>query len=207
MRCYIFCSAPIANYEFLEKYDFQNDFVICADGGYVHAQKLGIIPDVWLGDGDSLVGVEVKAKEKQVFPVKKDYTDTDLAVMEALKRNFNEIVIIGALGGRLDHEFSHFCLLKKILDKGAKGVLVNEKNEITMEKESFTVVPDGRKYISFFPFGGDVENFTVKGLCYEAENMHLACNEVQASSNCFDGDNVGKISFSSGYVLVIRSDD
>lgn len=207
MRCYIFCSAPIESYDFLKKYDFETGFVICADGGYVHAKKLGIVPDIWLGDGDSLIGEEAVAKEKQIFPVKKDYTDTDLAVMEALKRGFDDVVIIGALGGRLDHEFSHFCLLKKILDKGAKGILVNENNEISMEKENFIVMPDGRKYISFFPFGGDVENFTVKGLCYEAENMKLVCNEVQASSNCFDGDNVGEISFSSGYILVIRSDD
>ena len=207
MRCYIFCSAPIADYKFLEKYDFQNDFVICADGGYVHAKKLGIIPDLWMGDGDSLIGSAIVTKEKKCFPVKKDNTDGDLAVMEALNRGFDEIIIIGALGGRLDHEFSHFCLLKKILDNGAKGFLISEKNEITMEKENFTVEPDGRKYISFFPFAGDVENFTVRGLCYEAENMHLACNEVHASSNCFDGDKVGKISFTSGYVLVIRADD
>lgn len=207
MRCYIFCSAPIDSYDFLKKYDFQKDFVICADGGYVHAKRLGLTPDIWLGDGDSLGNVEIEAKEKLVFPAKKDFTDTDLAVQEALKRGYDEIIIIGALGGRLDHEFSHFCLLKKILDNNAKGFLVSEKNEITMEKESFSVFPDGRKYISFFPFAGDVENFSVKGLCYEAENMHLSCSEVQASSNCFDDGKVGEVSFSSGYVLVVRADD
>lgn len=207
MRCYIFCSAPIDSYEFLKKYDFQKAFVICADGGYVHAKRLGLTPDIWLGDGDSLGKVEIAAKEKLVFPAKKDFTDTDLAVQEALKRGYDEIIIIGALGGRLDHEFSHFCLLKKILDNNAKGFLVSEKNEITMEKESFSVFPDGRKYISFFPFGGDVEDFSVKGLCYEAENMHLSCSEVQASSNCFEDGKVGEVSFSSGYVLVVRADD
>ncbi len=207
MICFIFCSAPIHDYSYLKKYDFEKGFVICADGGYAHTKALGIDVDVWLGDGDSLIEPEVIAKEKQVFPAKKDYTDTDLAVMEALERGFKEIVIIGALGGRLDHEFSHFCLLKKILDNGGCGVLVDEKNEITMENTNFTVFPDGKKYISFFPFGGDVRDFSVKGLCYEAENMHLACNQVQASSNCFDGEKCGEISFSSGYVLVIRSDD
>lgn len=207
MKCYIFCSAPIDSYDFLKKYDFEKDFVICADGGYVHAKRLGLTPDIWLGDGDSLGSIEIMAKEKLVFPAKKDFTDTDLAVQEALKRGYDEIIIIGALGGRLDHEFSHFCLLKKILDNNAKGFLVSEKNEITMEKESFLVFPDGRKYISFFPFGGDVENFSVKGLCYEAENMHLSCSAVQASSNCFEDGKTGEISFSSGYVLVVRADD
>ncbi len=207
MRCYVFCSAPIEDYGYLDKYDFKKGFVICADGGYKHAKKLGIVPDLWLGDGDSLGMCEIDSKEKLVFPVKKDYTDTDLAVTEALKRGFDEILIFGALGGRLDHEFSHFCLLKKILDNGAKGFLINSKNEITMENKSFTVFPDDKKYISFFPFGGEVADFSVKGLCYEAENMTLKCNQVQASSNCFDGNKRGKISFSDGYVLVIKSND
>lgn len=207
MKCYIFCSAPIRSYDFLSKIDFEKSFVICADGGYVHAKKLNIIPDLWLGDGDSLGNTKVVAKSKLVFPVKKDFTDTDMAVTEALKRGYKEIIIIGALGGRLDHEFSHFCLLKKILDNGGKGLLLDEKNEITMENKSFYVDANDKKYISFFPFGGDVEEFAVKGLYYEAEDMHLSCGEVQASSNCFVGRNRGEISFSSGYVLVVRSSD
>ncbi|MBQ9757894.1 MAG: thiamine diphosphokinase [Clostridia bacterium] len=207
MKCFIFCSARIGSYDFLKDLDFDNNFVICADGGYCHAEKLGLVPDLWLGDGDSFAIKDIEAKEIITFPEKKDNTDTDLAVMEALNRGYKEIIILGALGGRLDHEFSHFCLLKKILDNGGRGVLLNDKNEITMENKNFSVFPDDKKYISFFPFGGDVKDFTVKGLCYEAENMHLVCGEVQASSNCFVGKKKGEISFSSGYVLVIRSND
>lgn len=207
MKCYIFCSAPIEDYEYLKKFDFKSAFVICADGGYVHTQRLGIIPDLWMGDGDSVMSGEVCAGECITFPVKKDNTDTDLAVMEALERGYSEIVILGALGGRLDHEFSHFCLLKKIAEKGGKGVLLNQNNEITIENKPFTVYPDEKKYISFFPFGGDVTDFSVKGLCYEAEGMHLSTSEVQASSNCFNGTNPGEVSFKSGWVLVIKSND
>ena len=207
MICYIFCSASFENYEYLKKYDFERNFVICADGGYMHAERLGVVPDLWLGDGDSLTKTQIHAKEIITFPVKKDYTDTDLAVTEALKRGFKEIVIIGGLGGRLDHEFSHFCLLKKILENGAKGILLNEKNEITMEDKPFTVYSDGKKYISFFPFGGDVTDFSVKGLLYEAEGMHLLTDKVQASSNCFNGNNPGEINFTSGCILVIKSND
>lgn len=207
MICYIFCSAPIENYDYIKKYDFEKNFVICADGGYMHAEKLGIVPDLWLGDGDSLISSRVVAKETITFPAKKDYTDTDLAVTEALKRGFNEIVILGALGGRLDHEFSHFCLLKKIIESGAKGFLLNEKNEITMENKPFAVYPEDKKYISFFPFGGDVTDFSVKGLLYETEGMCLQTHKVQASSNSFVGNNSGEIRFSSGCVLVIKSND
>ncbi|MBR5155020.1 MAG: thiamine diphosphokinase [Clostridia bacterium] len=207
MRCYIFSSSQISSYEYLKEIDFSNSFVICADGGMSHANALGIDVDVWLGDGDSLDNESIRAREKISFPVKKDNTDTDLAVELALKRGFKDITIIGGIGGRLDHEFSHFCLLKKIVDSGASGQLVDEKNTVTIKNCDFELNPDGRKYVSFFPFGGDVENFSVKGLKYEAEGIKLESNKAQASSNSFVGDTTAKITFDSGYVLVISSDD
>ena len=85
--------------------------------------------------------------------------------------------------------------------------MLDEKNEITMKDKNFLHYPNDKKYISFFPFGETVNNFSIKGLCYEAENMTLECGEVRASSNCFDGGDVAEISFENGYVLVIRSND
>lgn len=207
MKCFIFGSAEIESYDYLKKVDFSNSFIICADGGIKHSDALGVIPDVWLGDGDSLLGAAVRAKECYNYPVRKDNTDTDLAVELALERGYTDITILGGIGGRRDHEFSHFCLLKKILDRGARGRLLDKKNEITMENKSFKLYPDGRKYISFFPFGGDVTNFSVKGLRYETEGMRLCCDKVQASSNCFDGEDEAVICFDSGCVLVMRTDD
>ncbi len=209
MKCYIFCSAYVKSYDFLKDIDFEKSYVICADGGYSHALKLGIVPDLWLGDGDSLTvdGQEVIAREIMSFPVRKDNTDTDLAIEVALERGYREIVIIGGLGGRLDHEYSHFCLLKKILQHGGKGMLLDEKNEITMENRSFKLYPNEKEHISFFPFGDAVENFSVKGLRYEAQNLTLKNGEVRASSNCFDGCSEAEVSFDSGYVLIIRSND
>ncbi len=207
MRCYIFGSAKIDSYDYIKKMDFANSLIICADGGIVHTHEIGVECDVWLGDGDSLQNSDICAKEKISFPVKKDYTDTDLAVELALERGYTDIIILGGIGGRLDHEFSHFCLLKKIADRGAVGSLIDEKNTVTIKNESFRVYPDGRQHISFFPYGGDVENFSVKGLKYAAEGMLLECDKAQASSNSFEGDNVGEITFDKGTLLVITSDD
>ncbi len=207
MKCLVLCSARIENYEFLKSYDPKKRFVICADGGYKHAERLGIVPDLWIGDGDSERTGAACAAERKVFPTHKDFTDTDLAVEEALARGAEEIVIAGGTGGRLDHEFSHFCILKKILDRGSRGVLVDEKNEITMEKDNFTICKNDKKYISFFPYAGNVTGFSVNGLRYSASNMTLDCGAVQASSNCFDDESEAHVSFDSGYVLVIRSND
>lgn len=207
MRCFIFGSAEIECYDYLKEIDFKNSLVICADGGIKHAQALNITPDIWLGDGDSLGEFRTEAKECYNFPTRKNNTDTDLAVEFALEKGCREITILGGLGGRRDHEFSHFCLLKKILEKGAKGMLIDEKNEITMENKSFKLYPNEKKYISFFPYGGDVLNFSVKGLRYEAEKMLLTCDKAQASSNCFDDQAEATVTFDSGCILVIRSND
>lgn len=207
MKCYIFSSGEINSDEWLKKIDFSDSFLICADGGIKHTKKLGLVADIWLGDGDSLAGDEPLAKEVIKFPVKKDNTDTDLAVEMALKRGFRNITIVGGLGGRIDHEFSHFCLLKKILDSGGKGFLLDEKNFVTMENKGFELIDYGRKYVSFFPFGGDVTGFSIKGLLYEADGITLECGKVQASSNQFCKGKTAKINFDDGYLLVIYSED
>lgn len=207
MKCYIFCSAEIKDYDYLKGIDFDKAYVICADGGIKHAGALGITPDVWLGDGDSLNGINVCVKERFDFPVRKDNTDTDLAIELAMERGFADITLIGGIGGRRDHEFSHFCLMKKVLDKGGFCRLIDQKNEISMYNRAFELMPDDKKYISFFPFGGDVKNFSVKGLRYTAEGITLRCGEALASSNCFDGEEKAFVSFDSGCVLVIRAND
>lgn len=208
MKCYIFSRVQTQDIEYLGNIDFSKEFVICADGGYDFARRLGIVPDVWLGDGDSLKSKNIEAKETIKFPPEKDNTDTDLAVELALERGFKEIVILGGIGGRIDHEFSHFCLLKKILENGAKGYLIDSRNEVTMENGPFSVYPGEKKYISFFPFGGDVEGFSVEGLKYKAENVTLKSDMTLAQSNCFEeGGRQAKVSFKSGFLLVIRAND
>ena len=61
--------------------------------------------------------------------------------------------------------------------------------------------------MSFFPYGGNVEGFTVKGLKYSAENIILDCGEAQASSNEFTDSEKAEILFNKGYVLVMRCKD
>ena len=207
MKCFIFCSGKVSSYDFLKDIDFENSFVISADGGQTHTDALGVLPDVWMGDGDSLQKEAPKAKELLKFPAKKDNTDTDLAVMYALEKGFKDITIIGALGGRFDHEFSHLLLLKKILESGGDGKILDEKNFITLYDKSFCLKSNGMKYVSFFPFGGDVEGFSVEDMLYEAKNITLKCGLVQASSNQFLDGKTAKITFSDGCVLVVCSDD
>lgn len=209
MRGYIFCSGPIRDYTVISQFHFENAKIICADGGFVHAEKLGLKPDMIIGDQDSINRAYPLNVPQKIYPTNKDFTDTNLALDYAMSIGCEEIIILGGIGGRIDHEFSHFCLLQYGLFMGIKVYLVDEKNIIWMENRPFELHKSAveKKYVSFFPYGGEVRDFSVHGLLYTAENMTLRCDRVQASSNEFAQEETAKISFSSGTVLVILSDD
>lgn len=218
-RCVIISGAPITDYEYLKSVDFSESFVICADGGYRHAKNLGVIPNVLLGDNDSYTQDYPDYIESYKYPPEKDKTDTNIALDFALGAGYADITLLGGLGGRIDHEYSHFCLMKYALDRGGKLTLLDGKNKLWMEsggagegeKAKFYLERDpAYKYVSFFPYGGDVQGFSVSGLKYTAENMTLSVGEVQASSNEFNpGGLVAEIGFrrGGGDILVILSKD
>ncbi len=201
-RAIIFCSGEMdTDRVWLPEY--QEDLILCADGGYHHAKRLGVVPDMILGDLDSGLDEYPQEVASRVYPTEKDATDTNLCLDYAIDQGCKEVVILGGLGGRRDHEFSHYSLLLYGLQQGVRVRLVNGTNEVWMENHSFTLEPDEKKYVSFFPFGGDVEEFTIRGLKYKAEGMTLRCDLVQASSNQFDGEKLAEISFREGGVLLV----
>lgn len=206
-RAIIFCGGEVDT-DSVWKEEYNNDFVICADGGLRHAQRLGIVPDMVIGDLDSGVEKYPDSIQHKIYPSEKDKTDTNLCLDYIIENGYDEVVILGGLGGRLDHEFSNYCLLLYGLENGVRVRLINGQNEIWVEDRPFTIYPSDMKYISFFPFGGNVNGFTVKGLKYETENVSLRCDLAQASSNQFDGEKEAKVSFEKGGILlVMRSHD
>lgn len=206
MRAIIFCNGDIDDYSGLKE-RCADSLVICADGGIRHAERIGIMPDVIIGDNDSRQSAYEGAKEIFVYPTRKDYTDTQLCVDCAIERGCNKIELLGGMGGRHDHEYSHYCLMEYALNRGSELIMLNECNMIFMKDKPFTLQKCGYKYVSFFPFGGRVDGFSVEGLEYTAENMTLECGLVQATSNEFAGADEAMISFKSGKLLVMLCND
>lgn len=206
MKAYIFCNGPISDYGFLKNKDFSDCLVICADGGMRHTERLKITPDVIVGDFDS-----AKSRLSDISsvecPTHKDYTDTERCVDLAIERGCKEIELIGAFGGRVDHEFSHYCLMAYALKKGASLVAVDEKNEAFMKDKPFRITDRKKKYVSFFAYGGTVEGLWLKGLKYELEGVSLRCDTTLSVSNEFLSDEDAEISFDKGILLVILSED
>ena len=206
-KAVIFCSGAFQDTTFPPLQKREEWLVVCADGGFRHAQRLGIIPDMIIGDCDSFLQAYPKTVPHQIYPSEKDVTDTQLCLDWAMEQGVNEIWILGGIGGRLDHEFSHFALMLYAIKQGITVRLWNDRNEIFMKDTPFTLHPDGRRYVSFFPYGGDVTEFSVHGLKYQAEGITLTCDKVQASSNEFLDGQQGTVSFSHGYLLVMLCDE
>src|SRR5512133_566542 len=123
--CYIVCALP-QNQTFSPK---PGDLVIAADGGYAHMG--GIKPDLVVGDFDSLG--YVPADEQVVrHPAEKDDTDTMLAAIIGIERGYRAFVLLGGVGGRLDHTLANIQTLAFLRENGAHAALIGEGETITM---------------------------------------------------------------------------
>ena len=110
MKALIILNGELKSPEFLNKLSRQADFIICADGGYDKAKSSDVVPDVLIGDMDSVEHNDFSG-ETYTYPCEKDETDCELAIRFATERGADEIVLTCALGGRFDHALSNLSLL------------------------------------------------------------------------------------------------
>ena len=197
-KCVIFCAAE---FDALAAPLDKSDFVIAADGGLQHTQKLGIVPDVILGDFDSLGFTPEGAN---VFPVEKDDTDAMLAVRRGLELGFGEFWLYGSLDGpRLDHTIANFQTLQFLADRGAVGYLIGNQYILTVVKNGSITFPEGREgTVSVFCLGPDAEGVDLEGLYYPLKNGTLTAGFPLGVSNHFTGKEAN-ISVKNGSLLVL----
>ena len=196
--CIIFCAA---GFDRLLAPIGPEDLVIAADGGLKHTEKLGITPDVVLGDFDSLGFTPAGAN---VFPVEKDDTDAMLAVRRGLELGYRDFLLYGSLDGpRLDHTVANFQTLQFLCDHGAFGLLAGLTTMAAVVKNGSLRFPAGcRGNVSAFCMGPDARGVTLRGLYYPLENATLTSGFPLGVSNHFTGAEA-EISVKDGSLLVI----
>ena len=197
-ECVIFCAA---DFNGLARPIGKDAFVIAADGGLRHTQKLKIAPDAVLGDFDSLGFCPEGAN---VFPVEKDDTDAMLAVRLGLRQGCGEFLLYGNLDGpRLDHTVANFQTLQFLADQGAHGYLIGNTTMVTVVKNGTITFPAGCSgTISVFCMGPDAVGVTERGLFYGVEEATLTSGFPLGVSNHFTGGKA-EISVKSGSLLVL----
>jgi len=213
MQAAIISNGYIRDYEFIRNVVFYADLVICADGGARHACRMGIVPDIVIGDLDSMDdNVKDLLIKKNVeiikYPTEKDETDTQLAVEYAIRKKCEEIVMIGCLGNRFDHSFANVCLLKYMMDRGLKGKIVNENNEIYLigDNDSIQLTGEIGEKVSLLPMSDYADGVTTEGLYYKLENARIPLGISYGISNVFIAPKV-KISIKQGLLLIIKAKD
>ena len=207
----VVCGGSINDYTYFKKYFDKADLVICADGGACHLGNFGIIPDILIGDLDSIQAQDYEALKctgvKIIkFPPEKDMTDSELAVELAVDRGCKSLIILGALGTRFDHSISNVYLLKKLLDVGIKGKIIDEHNEIVLINDSISLEREEGVRLSLVPLTEKVTGVTTKGLRYPLENATMEISSTLGVSNEFKED-TATVSITGGLLLVIKSRD
>lgn len=204
-KCTVFTGGEIIDLTFIDAKAVSETFVVCADSGYVYANKLGITPDVVIGDYDSLGFIPDTDSEIFTFPAEKDDTDLMLAIKEAMKRGYKDFDIYGALGGRFDHTFSNIQALAYISVHGGVGRIISEHEEIVLlVPGSYTFAKKDGYSLSLFSYTDVVEELDISGVKYSARTDLVNSFPLGISNVIIDEH--AKISFTGGRLLVVQSE-
>lgn len=216
MREALIISGGSIDIEFGSRYmrEHLNALKVAVDSGMEFYYKQKILPDIIVGDFDSVSGQVINYFRQQkgiswieLVP-EKDDTDTEAAVRRVIAEGCDTIHLLGATGSRLDHMLGNIQLLGIALTEGAEMFMVDANNRLRMIKQGITVRKSEQygKYISLLPFTPNVMDVTLKGMKYPLLNFKLECYSSIGISNEIIEDE-GVISFTDGVLLVIESRD
>lgn len=189
----------------------ESDFILSADGGTDYCVELGIIPDLVIGDLDSISPKTLDILKKKevpinVFPIKKDKTDSQLSIEYLMDKGAEEITIIGAIGSRIDHTLANILLLKTIKDKGIKGKIVHNNNIIYIIDDELIMDKKNGYFVSIIPIESKGVLVSLKGFEYNLSKVKIDFASTLGVSN-FVIDEKGYIKVHEGECLVVVSKD
>lgn len=195
----------------LNSYIKSGDLIIGADKGSEYLYDYEIIPNIILGDFDSISEEKLKKiEEKQVeiikFPPEKDYTDTEIAIMEAIKRGADTIYLFGGLGTRADHSLGNIGLLLTTKNKGARLLIVDDHNKMYLADKNMSLNGSQGEIISFHALSDVVKGFEIRGAKYNLNSYDMHLLDPRAVCNEFI-DTPINIKYESGELLIIHAID
>lgn len=207
MRCVVFAGGPAENYDVVRV--GPGDVVICADGGARHAAALGIVPQLIIGDMDSvdpglLDDLERKGSRVEKHPREKDELDGELAIHAAISTGAGEIVVYGGTGGRLDHALANIHLLAVPAGRGIRAVMEDSRHRISVATPALPAVVEGRgAAFSLLPLTTRVEGVTSRGTAWDLDGAVFEIGKPYGVSNVVVADRA-RISVGQGMLLVVE---
>ena len=202
-RCVIVGGAGIRSYQAIWEYQNPDDFNIFCDSGLYHQENLGIEPHLIVGDFDSHDDPHLEV-ETIVLPREKDDTDTVFAVKEAVKRGFDDFLLLGVVGGRLDHTLGNVSILLMLHSLGKRALLVDDYSEMEIVSKDPAYIDDSFPFFSLLNISGTAEGVTVEGAKYPLRDAEIRCTYQYGISNEVLPGRQASVSVEKGELLLIR---
>ena len=210
MRAVIFINGQVDDPQKLTRWLRDDDLLIGADGGTRHCLALGLVPHLVVGDLDSLEPTLVAKLAAQGVTIQrhspiKDETDLELALDAALAHKVSEVLLLGALGGRLDHTIANVLLLAK--DKSRLPIWLAEGDQLAQVVrggQRITLSAPVGSTVSLLPLSLRVTGITYSGLAYPLVNASLRLGSARGMSNVVTST-PATVQIATGVALVVQT--
>lgn len=173
-RAVVFSAVPIGPE--MAAYLQPHDFIVACDAGYRNAAKLGVRPDLIVGDFDSAPQPETD-RATIVLPHVKDDTDTQFAARWLVEHGFDEVVLLGALGGaRVEHMFANISTGLYLALQGVEVILADARSEMhyLLPEHPLDLEHKDWMYLSVFALGKPMTGVTLQGVYYPLRDATLS---------------------------------
>lgn len=202
-RCVIVGGADINRAEAVRERLREEDYMIYCDSGLRHREALNREPSLVVGDFDSHENPYLSV-ETIVLPRAKDDTDTVYAVKEALKRGFDEFLLVGVIGARLDHTIGNVSILLMLDSLGKKAVIVDDYSEMEIVSRG-TAVIDGRvSYFSLLAVDGAARGVTITGALFPLTDAAITPEYQYGISNEVLPGQSAAVNVKEGRLLLVK---
>jgi thiamine pyrophosphokinase len=205
-RIIIFANGELADLNKARAILQEDDYIICADGGTRHALALDLKPDLIIGDMDSVEKADLKKLRGEgvsieLYPQDKNETDLELAINRAIELESKSIIIVAAVGGRIDQTLGNIALLSDARLSTFEIRLNDGVEEIFFCRDKVEVHGGSGDIVSLIPWGEPVHHIQTRGLKWALNDETLHSNETRGISNEMLPD-VASIKIGSGLLLV-----
>lgn len=202
-RCVIVGGAEIRDYPTIRQYLRSDDFFLFCDSGLRHVEGLNAVPDLIVGDFDSHANPNLPV-ETIVLPCEKDDTDTVFAVKTAVQRGFCDFLLLGVIGGRLDHTLANVSALLWLHHQGKSAVAVDDYSELEIVTEKKVQIPPRYPFFSLLNISGTAEGVTIKNAKYPLDNAAIQCDYQYGVSNEVLPGKTAEVTVAKGELLLIK---
>jgi len=208
-RIIIFANGELPDIEKARAILRDDDYIICADGGTRHASALDLRPELVIGDMDSadkgfLRQLEAYDVPMEIYPRDKNETDLELAIQRAIELDPKEVIIVAALGGRLDQTLANIALLSDVRLSTFNVRLDDGVEEIFYCRDQVEVHGRSGDIVSLIPWGGVVTGVQTENLKWTLDNETLYPDKTRGISNEMTSY-VASIKNSKGLLLVVHT--